>query len=805
MFNKIVKYAIVVLIVFTVLIVLTTFTASAQMSYPLHNGPVIGRDGVAGAITATGATPNLLFIRKDNLSSNTSPTVNEDSGDGYQIGSIWLDTTADDWYGALDVTVGAAVWVQFDAPVIVTEGDAYSGGTNTGIAYIDGSGNWATDGPTWDDTEAKVATSVNSIPIMFHLHNTDDTIGAGVQMALSPRTVAAESGKYQARIGAAYSAGESFWIRSRNQYLLRMVSYAAVLGHINPMYVKDDTGQVGIGTGAAYVGQLDVTTGAADRVVAIFKSYAAQSVNNTEWQQSDGTVVLAVDNTVATTNGMLYTDSNKIVKSDGPTWDGTDFTVSGATASGGIVVTNTTSGGAAWLTVNSLNDHAGTVWQKNGSTLWYCFADGDGDNSFHFCDSSTNRVLTLLASTSAIGINETSPGAQLQTTTGAADRIGQIVKLAAAQTANAFEVRASNDSVLSAFTKDGYLEQAGGYVKVSGTKYQHTSLIVSGAGFLIGSNGTIRFEPDYGGGSNDNWVEIADGGLKLEGYTSNPFIKGTVPTTDMLPRTLTVVGGDAYASAVTNINGEPLVLLGGNGASGSAGDADGANVTIDGGIGYGTGDDGNVVIAGTRGNTTIGSGGGVTYLGDGGTTNYAQFAADGELTLEGTARVSKEVQLETTALVQGSQGPDQTILGNYIGYSYDIGDDSVCGFEVPHDWDTTADMEIEIYYYINEAYAATKEVQWRVQWSACPKNNDEPVDAPTHTGTIDYGDDPIPDVAKEPTEVSGLIPAASLSAGDIVGVTLDRVALDDDDNPTADPVVIHVAIKYTSDKLGDPL
>lgn len=45
-----------------------------------------------------------------NMTAAVAPTVNEDSGDGYGIGSRWLDTTADIEYVCLDATVGAAVW-----------------------------------------------------------------------------------------------------------------------------------------------------------------------------------------------------------------------------------------------------------------------------------------------------------------------------------------------------------------------------------------------------------------------------------------------------------------------------------------------------------------------------------------------------------------------------------------------------------------------------------------------------------------------------------------------------------------------
>ena len=45
-----------------------------------------------------------------NLSATSAPTVNDDSGDGYGVGSLWVDTTNDAVWMAVDVTVGAAVW-----------------------------------------------------------------------------------------------------------------------------------------------------------------------------------------------------------------------------------------------------------------------------------------------------------------------------------------------------------------------------------------------------------------------------------------------------------------------------------------------------------------------------------------------------------------------------------------------------------------------------------------------------------------------------------------------------------------------
>lgn len=44
------------------------------------------------------------------VGQTAAPTVNEDSGDGYLVGLIWVDETNDDAYICLDTTATAAVW-----------------------------------------------------------------------------------------------------------------------------------------------------------------------------------------------------------------------------------------------------------------------------------------------------------------------------------------------------------------------------------------------------------------------------------------------------------------------------------------------------------------------------------------------------------------------------------------------------------------------------------------------------------------------------------------------------------------------
>jgi len=77
-------------------------------------GAVMDGDFAAnGAMERTGAGTYTTILNKRD--ATVAPTVNEDSGDGYAIGSRWVDVTADKEYICLDATVGAAVWKETTA------------------------------------------------------------------------------------------------------------------------------------------------------------------------------------------------------------------------------------------------------------------------------------------------------------------------------------------------------------------------------------------------------------------------------------------------------------------------------------------------------------------------------------------------------------------------------------------------------------------------------------------------------------------------------------------------------------------
>lgn len=55
-------------------------------------------------------------VRLQPVTSASDPTVNDDSGDGYGIGQVWVNTTSDVSFMLMDATVGAAVWRSLLSP-----------------------------------------------------------------------------------------------------------------------------------------------------------------------------------------------------------------------------------------------------------------------------------------------------------------------------------------------------------------------------------------------------------------------------------------------------------------------------------------------------------------------------------------------------------------------------------------------------------------------------------------------------------------------------------------------------------------
>jgi hypothetical protein len=82
-----------------------------------------GESGTAGPIAFSPGTHFVQLKRSggvwrlgdsatplNKLNATTAPTTGDDAADGYAVGSLWIDQTADLVYHCVDSTVGAAVW-----------------------------------------------------------------------------------------------------------------------------------------------------------------------------------------------------------------------------------------------------------------------------------------------------------------------------------------------------------------------------------------------------------------------------------------------------------------------------------------------------------------------------------------------------------------------------------------------------------------------------------------------------------------------------------------------------------------------
>lgn len=145
-----------------------------------HGAPIIDTDFSAdeGFMRKTGA--GAYEVIKSNLSAAVAPTANDDSGDGYAIGSRWTDTTAKKEYVCLDATVAAAVWtettVQDVSPRVAVGAANYNPSVLTTDCII-GVDNTAAARSVIISTE-DVASGTAAIPRIMHV--VDESGGAGL-------------------------------------------------------------------------------------------------------------------------------------------------------------------------------------------------------------------------------------------------------------------------------------------------------------------------------------------------------------------------------------------------------------------------------------------------------------------------------------------------------------------------------------------------------------------------------------------------------------------------------------------------
>lgn len=81
------------------------------------------------------------YFIKNKLDATSNPTINDDTGDGYVVGSIWVNVSTDQIFIAADVTGGAAIWknVSTTASTLSVESktDDYTTTTADNVIIVD--------------------------------------------------------------------------------------------------------------------------------------------------------------------------------------------------------------------------------------------------------------------------------------------------------------------------------------------------------------------------------------------------------------------------------------------------------------------------------------------------------------------------------------------------------------------------------------------------------------------------------------------------------------------------------------------
>lgn len=242
--------------------------------YRLDSGGTETRVGFPTAIVDADISQAEGFLRKtgagayegikSNLGATVDPTGNEDSGDGYAVGSVWINVTLDKVFQASDVTVAAAVWkdlsgvggtgslvllatatasasatIDFDAGLDWTTYDKYIFEVIAAIPATD-------DSELWLRTSTDNGTSYDSGASNYHYGwvqtaSNSTTLIVGTSIG----DTAIKIGQTAAGAGFGNAAGESLngiiilhkpsdmGLNSQLKYTLNMIRANSSIGHID--------------------------------------------------------------------------------------------------------------------------------------------------------------------------------------------------------------------------------------------------------------------------------------------------------------------------------------------------------------------------------------------------------------------------------------------------------------------------------------------------------------------------------------------------------------------------------------------
>lgn len=190
----------------------------------------------------------------------------------------------------------------------------------------------------------------------------------------------------------------------------------------------------------------------------------------------------------------------------------------------------------------------------------------------------------------------------------------------------------------------------------------------------------------------------------------------------------------------------------------------------------------------------------------GGADDYMAFDDAGMMFAVGNAAWHSDHDYPVGSWLEAVAGnpPDYVTLENMAAGSFDIGDEVYLVVRIPWGYVTGQSpyLQIQLFWWINEAYATNSgEVQFQVDLNAVTTDETEAVDSAGTEGTYKSGDIDIPATAKAMT-VSAIDVTGEIEHDEIAGIKVSRVALDGGNNPTEDPCVCLIRVRYVSAMVG---
>lgn len=115
----------------------TSFASGISNTAATSSGNIINNNQFANVTTNIlgGGTNTKLETNHHRATAN--PTVNDDINDGYDVGTLWINTSTNLTYLNVDSTAGAAIWLAIDYNFSVASPPAVCNGTFAGRSFVD--------------------------------------------------------------------------------------------------------------------------------------------------------------------------------------------------------------------------------------------------------------------------------------------------------------------------------------------------------------------------------------------------------------------------------------------------------------------------------------------------------------------------------------------------------------------------------------------------------------------------------------------------------------------------------------------